>query len=515
MNPKTSDRPFVESLQAPDSGISETAQEPNHKLESILRSTLVRNFLKWATTPDGDGLCTFERLFYNYDNPSLVGFDKWKWRFYTHFIDYWLKRAKLDKEHMKFKLFHHPPTVKALALTARSIARFGLTEPQRYSAPLFVVWNITNLCNLTCIHCYQNSGPYRTPDELILEEKIHAVDQMADHYVPFLAIAGGEPLADKDIWKVLEHAYRRGIHLTLASNGTLVTAEAAARLKAVGVKYMEISIDSVKREEHDAFRGMDGAWQKAVDGIRNSVAAGIRTGLAACFTRYNVHMVDDMVQLAKDLGCATFSHFNFIPVGRGKEILDQDLTPRQREELLHTLNDYLQENKINVLSTAPQFGRACIMYGPQDGLFATGHAGRGSGRKTRVLSRYIGGCGAGRCYFAIQPNGDVTPCVYISGLKIGNLREQTLADIWDCDLFATLSDRSKRGGQCPVCGYRSYCGGCRARSYAYTNDITAGDPGCIFNTHLWNELNAQAENRQDQDFPILNSRQSSDLLEHA
>jgi radical SAM protein with 4Fe4S-binding SPASM domain len=286
-------------------------------------------------------------------------------------------------------------------------------------------------------------------------------------------------------------------------------------MKEAGVKYLEISIDSVKREDHDEFRGQNGAWQKAIDGIRNSVAAGIRTGLAACFTRYNLHMVNDMVQLAKDLGCATFSHFNFIPVGRGKEILDQDLTPQQREWLLHTLNGHLQENKINVISTAPQFGRACVMYGPQDGLFATGHAGRGAGTHTRVLSRYIGGCGAGRCYFAIQPNGVVTPCVYISGLKIGNLREQSLTDIWDCDLFATLSDRNKRGDHCPVCGYRSYCGGCRARAYAYTSDITAGDPGCIFNSHLWNELNARAENGQDPAFAILDNQESSGVVGHA
>jgi radical SAM protein with 4Fe4S-binding SPASM domain len=509
MNPETSDRCSYGKFRLTDSSISDAPREPHHKLEDILGSELTRKFLKRITKSNGSGPCFFERLFYNYDNPTLAGFQKWRWGLYSWLIDNWLRRAKLDKEHMKFKLFHHPPTVKALALTARSIARFGLSEPQRYSAPLFVVWNITNLCNLTCRHCYQNSGPCRTADELTLEEKIYAVDQMTDNYVPFLAVAGGEPLADKDIWEVLAHAFRRGIHLTIASNGTLITPETAARLKEVGVKYVEISIDSVNPEEHDEFRRQQGAWQKAVNGIRNSVAAGIKTGLAACFTSGNVHTANDMVQLAKDIGCSTFSHFNFIPVGRGKEILDQDLTPNQREWLMQTLNDHLQENKITVLSTAPQFGRACIMYGPQDGLFATGHAGRAQGAKTRVLSRYIGGCGAGRCYFAIQPNGIVTPCVYISGLKVGSLRENTLAEIWDCDLFALLSDRSKRGDHCPVCNYRSYCGGCRARAYAYTNDITAGDPGCIFNVQQWNELNSRTHDDGNSEEFIQIARASS------
>jgi radical SAM protein with 4Fe4S-binding SPASM domain len=482
--------------------VSKTNKEPEHKLESILRSPIVRRYLKYATKPDDSGVCAFERLFYNYANPALSGVEKWKWDAYTRFIDYWLKRSELDREHMKFKLFHHPPTVKALALTARSIGRYGLTEPQRYCAPLFIVWNITNLCNLKCKHCYQNSGPRRAPDELSLEEKIHVVDQMAENCVPFLAIAGGEPLADKDIWSVLDHAHKRGVHLTMASNGTLITAEKAARLKEIGVKYMEISIDSLNPEEHDEFRQRRGAWNKAIEGIRHSVAAGIKTGLATCFTRNNVHSADAVIRFAKDLGCRTFSHFNFIPVGRGKEILNQDLSPEQRESLLKILNRHLQENKITILSTAPQLGRACVMYGPQDGLFATGHAGQGPGAKTRVLSRYIGGCGAGRCYCAIQPNGMVTPCVYISDIEIGSLRERTLADVWDCDLFALLSDRTQLGDHCPVCDYRSYCGGCRARAYAYTGNIRAGDPGCVFNRHQWEKLAALADTMQDEDEPV-------------
>ena len=105
-----------------------------------------------------------------------------------------------------------------------------------------------------------------------------------------------------------------------------------------------------------------------------------------------------------------------------------------------------------------------------------------------VLSRYVGGCGAGRCYCAIQPNGDVTPCVYISGLKVGSLRSQSFEDIWNCGLFGVLSDRTNLFDHCVVCKDRAYCGGCRARSYAYLDDIRAGDPGCIHNQALWEPL---------------------------
>ena len=226
----------------------------------------------------------------------------------------------------------------------------------------------------------------------------------------------------------------------------------------------------------------------SIQGIRNSVVAGIRTGMACCFTRYTAHTVDDVVEFAIDLGCHTFSHFNFIPVGRGREIIDEDMTPGQRELLLRKLHRHLVEGKITVVSTAPQFGRSCIIYGPEEGLFATGHAGRGPGKRTMVLSRYIGGCGTGRCYCAVQPNGVITPCVYVPSEKVGDIRRQKLAQIWNNPLFATLADREDRGDHCGVCDYRHYCGGCRARAFAYTGDIQAGDPGCIYNYHQWQEL---------------------------
>ena len=466
--------------------------EPRHVLEDILRKPLVGRLLALLSKPGRDNTSWFERLCRNYDNPALTPWESFKWSIPAALIDLALERAGADKELWKFKLFHHPPTVKALNLTMRSIAHYGLSAPQRYIAPLFVVWNFTQACNLRCRHCYQNATPRPDPDELTLAEKLDLVDQMADAGTPFLAIAGGEPLVSRDIWPVLEHAHRRGIHLTLATNGTLLTPGNVARLKQCGVKYVEVSIDSVDPRQHDAFRGQPGSWERSIQGIRNTVAGGIRTGLAACFTKDTLHLVDETVEFAISLGCQTFSHFNFIPVGRGKDILARDLSPEEREMLLQKLVRHLQENRITVISTAPQLGRACIGYAPPDGIFPTGHAGRGQGRKTRVLSRYIGGCGAGRCYCAIEPNGMVTPCVYIPSMPVGDLRRSRLLDIWNNPLFEVLSDRDDRRGHCRVCDYRAYCGGCRARALAYTGDITASDPGCVHNAGEWERLVKEA-----------------------
>jgi len=466
------------------------AEPTHHVLEDILGRPLVRRVLGLMTRTDSTGRCFFERLCENYRNTGLSARERLKWRLPELLIDCALKRANLDAELMTRKLFHHRPTVRALALTGKSIAHYGLSAPQRFAAPLMVVWNMTQACNLLCSHCYQVATPKPAPDELTLEEKLWAIDQMGAMGVPFLAIAGGEPLVSKDLWYVLERARLRGIHTSLATNGTLLTRDNVARLIAAGVKYVEVSIDSVVPKEHDDFRGRSGAWARSIQGIRNSVAGGMRTGLATCFTRQNVETVDEAIELAIALGCRTFSHFNFIPVGRGRHMADADMTPGQREWLLRKLVAHLQEGRISIISTAPQFGRSCVAYAPPDGIFATGHAGTGRGAQTIVLSRYVGGCGAGRCYCAIQPNGDITPCVYIPTLKVGSLRQQSLAEIWECHLFRVLSDRRDRRDHCSACTDRSYCGGCRARAFAYLDDIRAGDPGCRHNKDLWDGLAA-------------------------
>jgi radical SAM protein with 4Fe4S-binding SPASM domain len=362
--------------------------------------------------------------------------------------------------------------------------------PQRFSAPLFTVWNFTNLCNLSCSHCYQDSDHRALPDELTLTEKLDLVDQMAEQYVPMIAFAGGEPTMSKDLIPVLERCRQHGIHASIATHGGKITPDYATRLAETGVKYVEISLDSVNPEKHDAFRGQPGMWQRTVAGMKNVVATdGLRLGVAMCVHQANVDEVEDMLQFAVDIGASCLAHFNFIPVGRGLEMVGGDLTPTQREHLLQTLNRWMQSGKIGVISTAPQFGRICIAHAPTEGRQACSHAGSGGGEKARVIAKYLGGCGAGRDYVCIEPDGTITPCVYIPHRILGNIRQRPFKEIFrDNAFWDLLCDRDQRLHHCEVCDFKLYCGGCRARSDAYFGDLNAGDPGCIFNARHWDDL---------------------------
>ena len=131
----------------------------------------------------------------------------------------------------------------------------------------------------------------------------------------------------------------------------------ASLLKKVGVGYVEVSLDSVRAEVHDDFRGQPGAWKRTVEGITNCVAAGLFTVVATAVTRLNFEDVPELIEFSKKLGANRFMHFNFIPTGKGKEIVSLDITPQEREELLKLLYDKSQTSGIEVLSTAPQFAR--------------------------------------------------------------------------------------------------------------------------------------------------------------
>ena len=461
----------------------------HHPLERWLGNPLGRWVLRRLAVPGRDGKTALERILASYRNPAAPAAWRVKYWLLHRFIDH--VRGEGDAATFRKRLTEHAPTLRGVVIVARSLAKFGLTVPQRFVAPLFAVWNFTNRCNLSCRHCYQDSDPTATDGELSLHEKLDLVDQMGRASMPMLAISGGEPTVSPHLLAVLERAKQYGMHTTMASNGTRITKELASRLAEAGLRYVEISLDSVHPARHDAFRGHEGMWQKAVEGAKAvATTPGLRLGIAMCVHRDNFDEVPAMIRFAEELGAGCFAHFNFIPVGRGLRMTTGDITPAQREELLGLLNAKMQAGGMGIISTAPQLGRVCLAGAFAEGARVTcSHAGSGSGVKARVVAKYLGGCGAGRTYVCIEPNGDVTPCVYLPHRVMGNVRSAGLIDIFQHNAFSeVLNDRSHRLHHCEVCTFRNYCGGCRARADAYFGQLHAGDPGCIFNDKHWRAL---------------------------
>src|SRR4030067_1651370 len=205
--------------------------------------------------------------------------------------------------------------------------------------------------------------------------------------------------------------------------------ENVKKLKQTGVHYVEISIDGASAKTHDAFRGVPGAFDKAVTGLKNCVEADLCACIATTATKSNLEEMPAILDLAEEIGAERFTYFNFIPTGRGKELYDQDLSPEEREKLMRYLLYRMSKGyKVTILTTAPQLARValqCQGTGKELSMSMAHMQTVKVSKKAVPLADFIGGCGAGRLYCSISPQGGVHPCGFFP-VNVGSLETETL-----------------------------------------------------------------------------------------
>jgi len=311
---------------------------------------------------------------------------------------------------------------------------------------------------------------------------------------------------------LIEHSSKRGIFTAIATNAILFSTRKKIReFKDAGLQFAQISLDGLNPATHDRFRGLSGCFEKTVRGIKNCVAEGLFVEIATTATRFNYREIPGMIDFAEELGVSWFMLYNFVPTGRGVEIIKSDLTPDEREDVLKLCWNQMKVANVDVLSTAPQFARVAQeietkpVFSGDAGLIASGTHSQSkdyvvpthfynpklSGQLKR-LADFIGGCGAGRFYLCLEPNGDIFPCVFFphnEAMRVGNLFKDDFEKIWrNSKLLWEIRDKDKLKENCGSCHYRYTCGGCRARAYNYFNDVLAPDPGCVRNKKFWKKL---------------------------
>lgn len=357
-------------------------------------------------------------------------------------------------------------------------------DPAPFPPPRLIAWEVTRRCNLRCVHCRADAEEEEYAGELRTAECLHLVDEMAEMGRPILILTGGEPLTRPDLFDIACRATARGLTVVMGTNGTIITPDIARDMRDAGIGRISVSLDFPTPELHDTFRGVAGAFDATVEGIRRAQAAGIEVQINTTITRRNVSYLEDMLKLALNLGAVAFHPFLLVPTGRGKALEAEELSPADYERTLQWIYRRQQSLGDRIFfkpTDAPHYMRVMRQHGQSQALHPhqahRGEDGKGHASAYNTLSR---GCLAGTGFMFISHVGDVQGCGYLT-VKAGNVRDQPLAEIWQQSrLFQDLRDTHKLKGKCGRCEYKSVCGGCRARAYEATGDYLAEEPYCVY-----------------------------------
>lgn len=333
--------------------------------------------------------------------------------------------------------------------------------------PRIVSWNLTRRCNLACGHCYLDAVQRKSDcaDELSTAEALRVVNEIGD-LAPgaMLVLTGGEPLLRRDLDELVQAAAARDLMPVIGSNGTLLDASRASALRDAGAVGVGISLDSITPAFHDRLRGLDGAWAKALAGMRAAREAGLAVQVQTTLFRENLDDIEAIADCAEEIGALALNLFFLVCTGRG--VTQTDLDGAEYEAALRRI-------------VALQAGREKLMVRARCAPYARRMLGLHAGASTDRYASWSSACLAGRSYFRITPEGKVTACPYIPQAA-GDLRRQGLRAVWEeAPDFQRLRGEMP-GGKCGGCDYRVSCGGCRARALAFTGDLMGEDAKCAY-----------------------------------
>ena len=351
-----------------------------------------------------------------------------------------------------------------------------------------VVWNITRTCNLRCVHCYSDSEARSYPGELSRDEMLRVADDLVEFGVPAVLMSGGEPLVHPHFWEVAQRLVLGGRRVVLSTNATLLTPEVAARLAKLGVIYVGASLDGIG-PTNDEFRGMEGAFDRAVQGIRNAKAAGLKVSLRMTLTKHNVADLEGIARFVEEEDIERVCFYHLAYSGRGRGLEGDDCSLEETREALEKIMSWTRDLE--------QKGT------PRDVLTVGNHADgpflwlklKEEGRDAeaeevwRMLAWNGGGANSSGVGIAdIDFLGEVHADQFSMHETFGNVKDRPFSEIWQDEsnpLLAELRDRLPRlKGRCSECRFLKLCGGAlRVRAQVAHGDRWAADPACYLTDH--------------------------------
>ncbi len=327
--------------------------------------------------------------------------------------------------------------------------------------------DITEGCNLRCIHC-RNNLTNKTPSKELSAEQIKDILKTSkERFKNFeqLFIGGGEPLTKKQkVFEIIDYCSKLGLKCSLNTNATLITEEDLPHLKKLSA--IQVSLDGACPQTHDHIRSVPGTFDKAVKNIKLLVRNGIYVCVRMTLFELNYDEVFDLLDLCRKWGVSSFSWFRVLPAGRAEYIKGTYVDPKIYYLIMKEMNrqKYISKD-IKIVSSEP-----CKIALDEP-------------LRKKILNKSgknsVSGCLPGYIELFISANGDVYPCTMLQNYKLGNILEDNIEDIWlNSPPLDSLRNKNNLKGKCGNCKHKNLCGGCRASALGIKGDLFQEDPYC-------------------------------------
>jgi len=344
-------------------------------------------------------------------------------------------------------------------------------------APMLVIWEVTQACDLACVHCRASAQSERNPDELTTEQGYRLLDEIRSFGEPLMVFTGGDPLKRPDLYDLIRYAVKIGLRTNVTPSATpLLTAKAIEGFKEAGITRMAISLDGPDAASHDDFRGIPGTFDTAMFALRHARDIGLDTQLQTTVTRRNMARLPEVAEIAREVRTKMWSLFFLIVTGRALE--NMDLAAAEYEQVFEFMYDLSKTAPFGIKTTEAMHYRRYVAqrikaeHGVTENANAKGVAWR------------TAGVSDGKGFVFVSHQGEIFPSGFLP-VSGGNVLQDSLTDVYrNSGLFRTLRDTTQREGKCGICEYQKVCGGSRSRAYAFTGDYLAEDPRCIYQPHL-------------------------------
>ena len=302
-------------------------------------------------------------------------------------------------------------------------------------APFLVIWETTQSCALACRHCRASAQPGRDPRELTTAEGIRLLDQVAEMGTPIMILSGGDPVNRPDLFELIRHGKSRGLRMaTIPAATDCLTRELVQGLKASGLDQMAVSLDFPRAEQHDAFRGVPGAFAKTMQAVEWAHEAGLPLQVNTTVCGDTAPFLEEMADFVQGLGIVFWEVFFLVPMGRGSVLTGLSASECERLfEVIYRVQK--KEGFIVKVTEAPHYRRHVAQREMKDegapsarpeGLAAMPARltqSEGPGHTVGLAPR---GVNSGNGFLFVSHLGEIMPSGFLP-IPVGNVREMPLA----------------------------------------------------------------------------------------